>query len=215
MKNHFTALLIVSALAVLFVVVWEKMPARADRLQPLEKADGVTVQVAGAQHEIAGDVPDFVTEIPAGYRDWKLVSVAREEGKLNDLRAILGNDIALQAYREGTLPFPDGAIIARLAWSCVPSAENNEVFGQHQSFVAGPPKNGVQSIFNKCYWRVDLLKISQVTEEGEDALTDALAGRIFDHSGAGHVLPLRSVEVKRFTPVGGGQEPLVAVSGQS
>jgi len=31
----------------------------------------------------------FVTEIPAGYRDWKLVSVAHEEGSLNDLRAIL------------------------------------------------------------------------------------------------------------------------------
>jgi len=62
---------------------------------------------------------------------------------------------------------------------------------------------------------MDLLKISQVTEEGEDALTDALDGRIFDHSGAGHVLPLSSVQVKRFTTFGGGVEPLVAVSGQS
>jgi hypothetical protein len=52
---------------------------------------------------------------PAGYRDWKLVSVAREEGELDDIRAILGNDLAIEAYRAGTLPFPDGAIIARLA----------------------------------------------------------------------------------------------------
>jgi hypothetical protein len=30
----------------------------------------------------------FVTQIPAGYRDWRLVSVAHEEGNLNDIRAI-------------------------------------------------------------------------------------------------------------------------------
>jgi len=79
--------------------------------------------------------------IPPGYRDWKLISVAHEEGKLNDLRAVLGNDITVQAYRDGKLPFPDGAIIARLAWSYVPSEENNKVFGRAQSFVAGPPTN--------------------------------------------------------------------------
>jgi hypothetical protein len=49
--------------------------------------------------------------------------------------------VAIKAYREGTLPFPDGAIIARLAWSYVPSEENNKVFGQAQSFVAGAPTN--------------------------------------------------------------------------
>jgi Cytochrome P460 len=70
-----------------------------------------------------------------------LISVAHEAGNLNDLRAILGNDIALQSYREGKLPFPDGAIIARLAWQYVPSAENNKVFGRAQSFVAGPATN--------------------------------------------------------------------------
>jgi cytochrome P460 len=77
-------------------------------------------------------------------RDWRLISVAHEEGDLNDLRAILGNDIAIKASREGKLPFPDGTIIARLAWSYVPSEENNKAFGRAQSFVAGPPKNGVQ-----------------------------------------------------------------------
>lgn len=91
------------------------------------------------------DVPPvFVKTIPPGYRDWRLISVAREEGNLNDIRAILGNDIAINAYREGKLPFPDGAIIARLAWSHDASEENNKVFGQAQSFVAGVPKNGVQ-----------------------------------------------------------------------
>ena len=83
----------------------------------------------------------FVTEIPSGYRDWKLVSVAHEEGQLNDIRAILGNEIAINSYREGKLPFPEGAIVGRIAWRHVPSEENNKVFGHAQSFVAGeaPP----------------------------------------------------------------------------
>ena len=45
-------------------------------------------------------VPIFDIKIPSGYRDWKLVSVAHEAGKLNDLRAILGNDIAIEALMQ-------------------------------------------------------------------------------------------------------------------
>src|ERR1700689_2901251 len=85
--------------------------------------------------------PIFGIRIPAGYRDWRLISVAHEAGNNNDLRAILGNDVAIKAYREGKLPFPDGTIIVRLAWSYVPSEENNKVFGRAQSFVPGPPVN--------------------------------------------------------------------------
>ena len=83
--------------------------------------------------------PIFVREIPPGYRDWKVVSVAHEAGDLNDIRAILGNDIAINAYRQGKLPFPEGAIVGRIAWSHVPSEENNKTFGRDQSFVAGLP----------------------------------------------------------------------------
>jgi hypothetical protein len=76
--------------------------------------------------------PIFGITIPPGYRDWRLISVAHEEGNLNDIRAILGNDVAIKAYRQGTLPFPDGTIIARLAWKYVPSEENDKVFGRAQ-----------------------------------------------------------------------------------
>jgi hypothetical protein len=85
-----------------------------------------------------GDAPIFVTKIPPGYRDWKLVSVAHEEGNLNDIRAILGNDTPIKAYREEKLPFPEDTIIARIAWRYVASEENNKVFGHPQSFVPGP-----------------------------------------------------------------------------
>lgn len=98
-----------------------------------------------AQPVIAQDATSNPAKIadamPAGYRDWKLVSVAHEEGNLNDIRAILGNDIAIEAYRTGKLPFPDGAIIARIAWQYVPSEENNKAFGRTQSFIAGQPTN--------------------------------------------------------------------------
>jgi hypothetical protein len=103
------------------------------------------VCVVGASEASDGEaVPIFGITLPDGYRDWKLISVAREEGELQDIRAILGNDIAINAYREGKLPFPEGTIIARLAWSLDPSEENNKAFGRDQSFVAGAPKNGVQ-----------------------------------------------------------------------
>ena len=82
-------------------------------------------------------VPIFAIKIYPGYRDWRLISVAHEAGKLNDIRAILGNDAAIKAYREAKLPFPDGTVIARISWSYVPSEENNKVFGRDQSFVPG------------------------------------------------------------------------------
>src|SRR5215469_11820342 len=87
--------------------------------------------------------PIFRVTVPPGYRDWRLISVAHEEGNLNDLRAILGNDVAIKAFRDGKLPFPDGSIIARLAWSYDPLEESSKAFGNPQSFVAGLPKNGV------------------------------------------------------------------------
>jgi hypothetical protein len=102
---------------------------------------GVVVYMAHASgcFEGAAD-PVFGITIPPGYRDWRLISVAHEEGNLNDLRALLGNDVAIKAYREGKLPFPDGTIIARLAWSYVPSEENNKVFGRSNLSWPDPPR---------------------------------------------------------------------------
>jgi len=94
-----------------------------------------TAPASGHADETA--TPIFGIKIFPGYRDWRLISVAHEEGNLNDIRAILGNDVAIKAYREGKLPFPDGTVIARIAWKDVPSEENNKAFGSNQSFVAG------------------------------------------------------------------------------
>jgi len=56
---------------------------------------------------------------------------------LDELRVILGNAIAIKAFREGTLPFPDGAIIAKLGWKRVPSVGDDGALGAPQAFVPG------------------------------------------------------------------------------
>lgn len=54
---------------------------------------------------------------PTGeYQDWRLLSVShRTENKT--LRAILGNDIAIEAARgDKTKPWPDGTVLAKVVW---------------------------------------------------------------------------------------------------
>jgi Cytochrome P460 len=83
----------------------------------------------------------YVTEMPPGYRDWRWISSTHEAGNLNSTGALLGNDVAINAFREGKIPFPDGTILAALHYKYVPSDENNAIFGQVQSFVPGAPTN--------------------------------------------------------------------------
>jgi Cytochrome P460 len=92
--------------------------------------------------------PIYGITIPAGYRDWSLISVGRlAGGNLKQLRAQLGNDVAIKAFREGKLPFPDGTIIAALHWNEATSDENNKVLASGfpgaglQSSVAGAAEN--------------------------------------------------------------------------
>jgi cytochrome P460 len=105
-------------------------------------ATNVFAFTAPASGQAGGEaVPIYGIKIPPGYRDWKFISVAHEEGNLHSFAAVLGNDVAIKAYRDAKLPFPDGAIIAALHYSHTPSEENNKVFGDPQSFVPGPPTN--------------------------------------------------------------------------
>jgi hypothetical protein len=86
--------------------------------------------------------PIYGITIPDGYRDWRLISVnhlAGAGGKLKQVRAQLGNDIAIKAFREGKLPFPDGTVIAALHWNEASSEENNKVLD------IGFPGAGLQS----------------------------------------------------------------------
>ncbi|WP_407520720.1 cytochrome P460 family protein [Methylobacterium oryzisoli] len=67
--------------------------------------------------------PIYGVTVPDGYRAWPLIAPALEGAPLNELRAVLGNDVAVKAYARGTLPFPDGTILVKLAWQHVPSPD--------------------------------------------------------------------------------------------
>jgi hypothetical protein len=71
--------------------------------------------------------PIFGVVLPSDYRRWELAAVSHELG-LGELRAILGNAEAMTSYRAGTLPFPDGAILAKLAYKRVQSDEFEQAF---------------------------------------------------------------------------------------
>jgi Cytochrome P460 len=101
---------------------------------------------ASAQSDGASS-PIYGVKIPAGYRDWKVIAVANLliPPKVDQIRAQLGNDIAIKAYKEGTLSFPDDSIIAAIHWNRVSSESNNKVldpaFPGAQSFVVASRMN--------------------------------------------------------------------------
>jgi hypothetical protein len=110
---------------------------------------GAAAYMGPASGQADGEAaPIYGIKIPAGYRDWRLISVTHlAGGSVRQLRAQLGNDIAISAFREGKLPFPDGAIIAALHWNEASSDENNKVLGRGfpgaglESFIAGSAVN--------------------------------------------------------------------------
>jgi Cytochrome P460 len=106
---------------------------------------GLTSYMVSASGQADGEAaPIYGIKMPEGYRDWRLISVKRLTGagrKLNQLRAQLGNDIAIAAFREGKLPFPDGAMIAALHWNEASSDFDN------QALATGFPGLGLESTF--------------------------------------------------------------------
>lgn len=54
--------------------------------------------------------------LPKDYQNWRLIGVSQRTEN-GTLRAILGNDKAIEAARSGqTHPWPDGAMLAKIAW---------------------------------------------------------------------------------------------------
>ena len=60
--------------------------------------------------------PIFGVTVPEGYKQWELIAPAEEAAPLNELRAVVGNQTAIDAYQAGKLPFPDGTILVKRAW---------------------------------------------------------------------------------------------------
>jgi hypothetical protein len=157
MENQILTVLVASALTVSVIIMQQKAQAQNTSPKPTDQTGTLIVDAIGTKTNNQESPPIFVKEIPPGYRGWSVISVARLGGNFNDLRVKLGNDVAIKAYREGKIPFPDGTIIARLAWRQVTSEENNIAFRLvaerrglspeettkllAESFVAGPAKD--------------------------------------------------------------------------
>jgi hypothetical protein len=150
MKNHCVTLIIASALTISVVIITQKAQAQNTSPLPTDKT-GATITDAveaktnnppapGSGTASQESSPIYGVTIPAGYRDWKLIAVNQlKTDKVDQLRAQLGNEIAIKAFKERKIPFPDGTIIAALHWNRVPSEDNNKVlvnaFPGAQSFV--------------------------------------------------------------------------------
>ncbi|MCA1469441.1 cytochrome P460 family protein [Bradyrhizobium sp. IC3195] len=85
----------------------------------------VTIAFAeGPAEQSAADAsPIFGVTIPAGYKRWELIAPAEEAAPLDELRAVVGNQTAIDAYQAGKLPFPDGTILVKRAWKRKQSPE--------------------------------------------------------------------------------------------
>jgi Cytochrome P460 len=103
--------------AILFITLFAIVPFVIALLTAARSA----AQLTGAGADEAS--PIFGVTIPQGYRQWELIAPAEEAAPLNELRAILGNKSAVDAYQSGTLPFPDGTVLVKLAWKHIQSPE--------------------------------------------------------------------------------------------
>ena len=106
-------------------------------------------KVSAAGQADAAASPIYGVTVPPGYRDWKLIAVSEiAAGDKSQLRAEFGNDIAIKAYKEGTLPFPDGAIVVAQHWMKTSSPDNDKVLSTVQ-MVAGldSPKSFIPGSF--------------------------------------------------------------------
>lgn len=55
-------------------------------------------------------------ELPEGYKDWRVIAISHRSDN-NTMRAIVGNDAAIEAARSGRVnPWPDGAILGKIVW---------------------------------------------------------------------------------------------------
>lgn len=74
------------------------------------------VTIALAEGPAADASPIFGVTVPKGYKQWELIAPAEEAAPLDELRAVVGNQTAIDAYQAGKLPFPDGTILVKRAW---------------------------------------------------------------------------------------------------
>ena len=60
--------------------------------------------------------PSHGISYPDGWKNWATIAISHRNDN-NTMRAILGNDIAVEAARSGNInPWPDGAVLGKVVW---------------------------------------------------------------------------------------------------
>jgi hypothetical protein len=88
----------------------------------LAAAGGAVTIVKGSAAQ-KSESPIYGVTIPDGYRQWELIAPAQEGKPFDELRVVVGNRTAIDAYRARSVPFPDGTILVKLAWKHIQSPE--------------------------------------------------------------------------------------------
>ncbi|WP_038167453.1 cytochrome P460 family protein [Verrucomicrobium sp. BvORR106] len=83
----------------------------------------LAAQILATEPNSEAASPIYGVALPEGFRRWEMIAPALEAEPLNELRVVVGNALAVKAYESGTLPFPDGSVLVKLAWKRVPSPE--------------------------------------------------------------------------------------------
>jgi len=79
-----------------------------------------------------------------GYENWHVVATHYRTDK-NELRYIIGNDIAVEAYRKGMKKFPAGAILVKIGYSlkknpAFPASVEPDVIQRVEFMIKDPEK---------------------------------------------------------------------------
>lgn len=79
-----------------------------------------------------------------GYHNWEVIAPSYREDK-NHIRIILGNPVAIKAMKENVRPFPDGTVMAKVAWTTTkhpkfPVATVPDTFSQVEFMVKDSAK---------------------------------------------------------------------------
>ncbi|MCP3396369.1 cytochrome P460 family protein [Bradyrhizobium sp. CCGB20] len=112
-KKKFAFSTVIILAVVLLVVVLTCVPYLAT----------IVFAQTSAERATADASPIFGVTIPAGYKQWELIAPAEEAAPLDELRAVVGNQTAIDAYQAGKLPFPDGTVLVKRAWKRKQSPE--------------------------------------------------------------------------------------------
>ncbi|WP_321903117.1 cytochrome P460 family protein [Paraburkholderia tropica] len=91
------------------------------RIKALLSGATLALAISGNQPVMAEQTspdasPIYGVTIPPGYREWQMIAPAAEAAPLDELRVVLGNPAAIKAIKNATLPFPDGAVLVKLAY---------------------------------------------------------------------------------------------------